>query len=237
MSDKPFLSIITRTCKRPRGLSRTIQSVLRQIDRDIEQVFVVDRLGAHPEGNILWANKQFASNANRAIGQYTMALDDDGILYDTNLVARLKAIAHDEAMPEVFLVQAICPAPGGGFHTLPYRGDWLRWDSGLPEKWSGNGYCTIARTDIWKKHVHNYQYAPGGDWHYNQSLIDARRRFVKVPIIAAKSMSRGKGIRFEACPDNWFELVARGYGIENVGDSDKEDWRLRLWLTTKCDKS
>ena len=87
---KPFLSIVTRCCRRPVQLTRCIESVVNQTCHDIEQVFLVDKIGRHRENPILWANKQLERYADRVDGEYVYVLDDDGQLADNNVIYEIR---------------------------------------------------------------------------------------------------------------------------------------------------
>jgi len=227
------LTIVTRTCRRPRGLERTVRSVLAQTSRDWEQIFIVDKIGRHPEGNIPWANRQFAVNAGRVDGDYVFPLDDDGVLIDDGFVEALGKAASAWNGPEVFLVQTLSPAKINDAYArvLPEPDIWsLNWEAGArPSRWSGNGYCFVTRVDVWHAHVEAYYQhdeITGGDWHYGTSLIENGCQFVRLGVCASRSMSRGRGRKFETiCPPDWFERVAVRLGIAQVAPGD---WRLRL---------
>jgi glycosyltransferase involved in cell wall biosynthesis len=228
----PLLTIITRTCKRPRGLARAVKSVLAQTCKDWEQIFIVDKIGRHEEGNIPWANRQFAVHAGRVDGDYVFPLDDDGMLIDTGFVKALQIAVAAWNGPEAFLVKTLSPSKvnGAGVRLLPEDDIWhIDWESGeRPSRWSGNGYCLVTRVDIWKARVEAYykhDEPTGGDWHFCTSLIESGCQFVRLDICASRSLSRGKGRKFETiCPPDWFEKTAAALGIKEVA---KGDWRLR----------
>jgi hypothetical protein len=237
---RPFLTIFTRCCKRPVMLTALIESILKQTDRDIEQIFVPDRAGGkHPEGPILWANNQIPKNAHRVDGQYVYFLDDDKLLiryYD--FIERLKAIAQEYSNPHVILVRSICATKEvGSVHLLPVVWDhsWpdvetpVNWEKGeRPKKWAGHALNYVVRADYWKQKCGAYTGKKrGGDAHFGNALIrDKSAKIVRLDIIATLTMQRGKGLKFEECGPRWFERVVKRFGIENLGG---EDWRLRLW--------
>jgi hypothetical protein len=198
---------------------------------DWEQVFIVDKIGRHAEGNVLWANRQFEANAHRVDGDYVFPLDDDGMMIDDSFVDRLRVAVVAWSGPEVFLVQTLSPskASGGGIRLLPEPAMWnLDWEGGQrPDRWSGNGYCLVTRSDIWKATVgayHRHGEPTGGDWHFMTALINSGCQFVRLDVCATRSMSRGKGRKFEsACPPDWFERTAARLGIAQVAPGD---WRL-----------
>lgn len=226
---RPLLTIITRTCRRPQGLYRTIRSVLAQTCKDWQQIFIVDKIGRHEEGNILWANKQFEANAHRVDGEYVFPLDDDGILIDTEFVCELGRVANEWNRPEAVLVKTITLGAEWRTVTLPRPEIWdLDWEAGKrPKAWAGNGYCIVTRADIWRANVEAYHLhgmKSGGDWHYCTSLIESGCQFVRLDLVAARSLSRGRGRKFEStCTPDWFDRIVVTFGIQSVG---KDDWRL-----------
>jgi len=229
---RSLLTIITRTCKRPQGLARAVKSVLAQTCKDWEQIFIVDKIGRHEGGNIPWANRQFSVNAHRVDGDYVFPLDDDGMFIDDEFVGALKKTITAWNGPEVVLIQTLSPSKANGScaRILPEPPIWsIDWESGKrPSAWSGNGYCLVTRADIWKARIEAYYQhneVTGGDWHFCTSLIEGGCQFVKLDVCATRSMSRGRGRKFETiCPPDWFERTAAALGIKEVAPGD---WRLR----------
>jgi len=234
MAKEPFLTIFTRTCKRPVMLSDLIRWILKQSDQDIEQIFCVDRSGNHPEGNVLWANNQIPKHASRVDGEYVYFQDDDKAMIFPYFVAELKALVKAEHLPEVVLVRSMCATKEiGSMHFLPLPDVWnVEWEKGKrPGRWAGHALDYVVRADYWKKHIGAYiGKTCGGDCHFGTALIsDRQARIVRLDRVVSVSLQRGKGQKFEQCQPGWFERVAKEFGIENLGTADKEDWRLRLW--------
>lgn len=211
-------------------LTGLIESILKQTDRDIEQIFVPDRAGGkHPEGPILWANNQIPKNIHRVDGRYVYFLDDDKLLLREDFVEKLKETARKHNNPHVILVQSICGTKEvGSVHVLPNVWDY-DWEKGKrPAKWSGHALNYIVRADYWKRKVGAYTGKKrGGDAHFGQALISGKAKIIRLDIIATLTMQRGKGVKFEDCGPKWFEQVVKRFGIEHLGN---DDWRLRLWL-------
>lgn len=216
---RPLLSIVTRTCRRPTGLARTIESVLAQTSGAFEQVFLVDESGNHPQGNIAWANGQFYRNRMAVRGRYVMALDDDGILVDARFVERLAE--HVSAKPTVaVLLRCASLDADGKVVYLPPAHIWgLDWEHGQrPGRWAGNGYNWAVKLDVWRKCVLAYMgHNRGGDWHFATGLIQSGATVSRLEgCVGGKSLGRGKGEVFETCEPGWFLSVARKYGMEQV---------------------
>lgn len=223
----PFLTIVTRTCRRPVMLSACIESVLAQTCHDLEQIFIVDQIGKHPEGNILWANRQFAANKHRIDGQYVFMLDDDGVLIQPDFVATVKALATDEGYPDVVLVKSLSLNHKGKKVQFPLSHVWdIAWELGeRPAKWAGHGYNEVVKANVWKACIEAYDVARGGDWHFMTRLIATGATFARCDVLSAQSTMRGRGNVFEDCGRDWWQAIVAEYRIVNLGDND---WRLRL---------
>jgi len=231
MARRPFLTIFTRACKRPKMLSGLICQIMKQSDWDIEQIFCVDKSGNHPEGNVLWANNQIPKNKHRIDGEYVFFQDDDGTLIFPYFVEELKAIVRTEQYPAVVLVRSMCATKEiGTMHFLPLPDVWnVEWEKGeRPDRWAGHGYNYVVRADYWETHIGAYTgKTHGGDCHFGTALINDREvHIVRLDRVISVTLQRGKGQKFEDCGPGWWERIAKEFGIENLGN---EDWRLRLW--------
>lgn len=222
-----FLTIVTRTCRRPDFLSACIESVLKQSCKDFEQIFIVDKIGRHAEGNLRWANRQLSVNAKRVIGNYVFTLDDDGELVSPDFVAR--AFDASKSMPDAILTRSLSLNGDGNIIRMPLAHVWrLDWNNGeRPIMWAGHGYNSVTKNRLWKKTVKHYaDQRSGGDFHFMTHLIKSGARFVKLDgVLSARSKQRGRGKEFETCSHDWFESVARQYDIQQVAPGD---WRLRV---------
>lgn len=224
--DRPFLTVFTRACKRPKMLRRNIQSVLGQKCKSIEQVFVVD----NKERGLAWANASFNDNLHRVSGEYVYMLDDDTRFVRNDAVRDIMNTARVNGNPPVILVR-IRNKSGDITENLPDGRIWgINWESGYrPKSWRGNGMCVVTRSDYWKVHVDAYaggvrgEFSSGGDWHFVTSLIESGARFVRMqkPVIA-ETMQRGRGVVFEKCRRAWWPKIQTKFGIP---DSYKKDYR------------
>ena len=212
----PFLTIVTRTCKRPVMLSRNIESVLAQTDKDVEQVFVVDG----EQKGVPWANRSLAEAANRVQGEYVYILDDDCQLTERKFVQRLRLQAakynEDVIMTRTLRLQ-LSPC------TLP-----TVWQKpGELRLGTTNALCYVVKRERWTAHIAAFGLPAAGDWHFLSALRDAGCTFGWMDLVVAKTQQLGRGIHFEDCPNDWFKQVARKYHVADLG---KGDWRLRLFL-------
>lgn len=217
-----FLSIITRTCDRPKMLSENIESVKRQTERSIEQIFIVDR----QRKGIQIADKSFVGNRARVDGSYVAILDDDCWLIDDKYAETLKRFVEDNRYPTVTLFRSKRPAgPPSNQTVFPTREVWGK----RPLHQTTNCLCYIVKAEAWKKRIEYFGVKNwGGDWWFLDALINKDKLdyvWMDGPPIA-ESRQLGRGKMFEPAKQGWFEKVAREQGLENLG---KDDWRLRLW--------
>lgn len=233
---RPFLTIVIRTCRRPRYLANCICSILAQTCQHIEIVFLVDQTGSHREGNILWANRQFKRYVDRVDGQYAFILDDDGVLASTNFVEELKRLVAGRKrrkvrIPDAILVRSLSPDYDGEIQFLPPDEVWnVAWERGIrPRQWSGHSYNTVVNAKWWGFVADCwYNCRRGGDWHFSKKLL-FRPDVVVLRlqgITSARSTMRGLGQAFEKCRPDWWQRIVEQFGIEEL---ETDDWRLRLW--------
>lgn len=203
-----FLTVVTRTCRRPQQLERNIESLLLQDDPDWEQLLLVDRTGRHDIDPILWANEQFGHHADLVRGQYVYMLDDDCYLVDRRFVSKLKRKAVTD--PDLILVKTNTRQIDGKRHIYPARRIWnLKWECGRrPKKWSGSGSCVVVKRHLWQQHIPQYHHTPGGDWYFVTSLLDSGVSVVRLNVVVMFSASgRGCGVLFEKCDHDWFDTL------------------------------
>jgi hypothetical protein len=203
-----------------------VESVLRQTSGNWEQLFVVDQTGRHDEDPVLWANKQFERYAHLVRGQYVYPLDDDTSLVDPRMVEMLSTRAGETVWPNAILVKMRSFNLDKLWRVHPMDNIWdLNWEEGdRPNYWIGTGLNIVTRTNVWKSHLHHYQYAPGGDHKYISSLIqNTDLRIVKCDVMAAENPSRGCGVLTEKCRDGWFEPLVAQLDLDQI---DENVWRL-----------
>ena len=211
----PFLTIVTRCCKRPAMLSLCIDSVRALMDCSVEQVFIVDK----KQIGILRANLLFAQHTHRIDGEYVYILDDDTLLTNTRFVTHIREAAADN--PGIIMVRSWRSQLNP--HTLPNNNVW--GDKEKLKMATTNSLTYVVRADLWKQHIGEYGIAAGGDWAFLEKLRDEGHSFVWVNQMMAETQQLGRGENFEKCKDNWFEQVIRKYKLDQVKPGD---WRLRL---------
>src|SRR4030067_728827 len=126
-----FLSIVTRTFRRPVGLARCVDSVARQTDPDVEHIILHDSIGR----GVGWAYENLKTV--QPGGEYVFILDDDDYLIDEGFVAELKQ----------FVVEHVCPDLV--FVLMRVRGRILpEWTEGL-RLGDIAVSCLVLRRDVW----------------------------------------------------------------------------------------
>lgn len=138
-NETPFLSVVTRTVKRPLMLSRNQESLYAQTDTDFEHIMLIDSVGMGIPATHLWIVRE----KNRPKGQYIFILDDDEVIDDREFIADMKQVAleHD---PDIIM-----------FRTNR-MGDILPPD----DKWEKRpecGYvgmaCFAIKAEPWRLHI------------------------------------------------------------------------------------
>ena len=157
---QPFLTIVTRSYKKPKCLQKCIESVEAQTDPDYEQIFIIDEVGR----GLAWADQALAENAHKCNGKYVMVLDDDDYILTPNFI---KLIKHTTARrdPDIIIWR-------GQFvdanMTLPGR-DHLWGVKPIITQIGSFNYC--ARNHLYKEHIHTCKTGKTGDFDYIDTLF------------------------------------------------------------------
>lgn len=214
---RPFLTIVTRCCWRPVLLAANVQSVLRQTDRDIEQIFIVDqnRRGIH------WANLQLFANRDRVGGEWVYILDDDCRLIRDDFVSLVRNCASANPNAKFIVVKSRRPqlAP----RVLPKPGVWGKRGR-LPMR--ANCLCYVVRRELWREAIASFGAPAAGAGLMMEHLAKSQYGMVWLDVIVAETQQLGRGRNFETCRKTWWRETIDRFGIRDVG---KGDWRLRLW--------
>lgn len=158
----PFLTFITPTYKRPKGLAACLASVGQQTAAArIQQVVIADHVGVGIGG--MYAS--LPAYAGSVLGQYVHVLCDDDELAAPDAVERVERFALEQEWPPVILVAT---NKGG-----------LQWPAGQP--WPPmlgqiDLGCFIVRADVWKAHVQHYGQCYEGDWMFADAVYRAGHR-------------------------------------------------------------
>lgn len=130
----PFLSIVTRTYKRPRGLARCKLCLEGQTDHDFEHLVVEDTVGLGV------AQSHQLIRDSRPKGDYVMILDDDDFAATPYMVSDLKAAAQAYD-PDVIVFRQNNAQLG----ILPDRFVWQQY----PIKGHISGSCVAVKWHVW----------------------------------------------------------------------------------------
>ncbi len=148
----PFLTFLTPTYRRPKGLATCLASVQTQTAvARIQQVVLVDHVGVGIAG--MYASLPTYASVVR--GQYVHILCDDDALASPTVVEQVEQFAKDHQFPAVIIVSA---EKGG-----------LVWPVGEP--WPPRmGLidlgCIITRADVWQVSKNAYGKRYEGDWDF-----------------------------------------------------------------------
>lgn len=152
----PFLTIITRSFKRPESLARCVKSVACQTDPDVEQIIAHDPVGRGVEASYLDMRYHLPR------GEYVFILDDDDYLIDPGFVAALKQAAHDR--PDVIYVKmdvsgTIMPTWSDGLHCGQIAVS-----------------CFVVKREVWLEHVMDFIGDYSSDFHFIHAIHTCARQ-------------------------------------------------------------
>jgi hypothetical protein len=162
----PFLSILTPTYRRPRGLAACMASVQAQTVPDqIQHLIVPDYVGV---GLVTALFRWPALYAPCLSGQYVTLMADDDELEHPAAVEQLQALAQKHDHPDVLIVQST----KGDFGSLPYE----QW--GPPVLGRIDLGSVVTRRDVWLEHLQDYGQRYEGDFDHVSAMWGAGRKFV-----------------------------------------------------------
>ena len=210
----PFLTIVTRTYKRPTFLAQCVASVDAQSGGGIQHVILEDREGLGIYGSYKWMTDpaQFA----RYEGEYIYCLDDDNVLIDPGFAVALAHIANQYA-PDVVMVKAQHPTRG----ILPHI--WKRF----PMRNSVD-LCNFAvRADVWKANAGRFlDIEQAEDFAFINHLFKAHHSVYWHDQIVARLQRVSWGLPEEIeninTPGYWdsrWKTHRDGYAVDPVRDS------------------
>jgi hypothetical protein len=168
-----FLSIITRTYKRPRMLAKQMDSLDAQTDRDFEQIVIRDTVGF----GVPMVNKMLRSVETP--GDYVWIFDDDNIITDADFIKTLKEVVANES-PDVIVM------------------DCLVRDTVLPITWPPSHalvdvHCYVASQEMWNGCRYFWGARYDGDWDYGKALLESAKKVSRVRKVMVKTQKISKG--------------------------------------------
>lgn len=157
-----FLSVITRTYKRPGMLEINRASLAAQSDPDYEHLLLVDEVG--------WgvAAAQLALHDVEVNGEYALVLDDDDRLVYPELIAELKEL-DASGSPDVFVVKM----DHGPLGVLP--DEWETRD--IPRGHIGVSAVIVSRA-LWQRYRTAFTPRYDGDYDYVTAVLHGAERLV-----------------------------------------------------------
>jgi hypothetical protein len=152
----PFLTIITRVFKRPRGLAENLLSIDQLINPDYEQIFINDDVGH----GLLAANKSFSDVKHMISGQYVFLLDDDDFIVNRDMIDDLKLIQSLHDPDIIFFRMIIKNNMNNNFY--PTAACWRN----KPLIAHVGGSCFVVKKEIYLKHIHEFAKPRCGDFYF-----------------------------------------------------------------------
>ena len=153
----PFMSFVTRCCKRPGPLKRCVASVKKQTSQDYEHVFLVDNIGR----GYAYANSLFYLHREKVKGEFVFLLDDDDYVTEPNFISHIKAIVIGES-PDVIMVKMQTEA-----HIFPLKNVWKK----VPISGSIGTSCFVVSNKVYQRHIKAFWQNCGGDYHFIKEVF------------------------------------------------------------------
>jgi hypothetical protein len=155
----PFLTFLTPTYRRPKGLAACLASVQEQtaVER-IQQIVIVDHVG-RGIGEMFSALPTYAPAVQ---GQYVHVLCDDDLLWDETVVETVERFAADHDQPPLIIVTVVK-------NGAPYP----RGQAWPPVEAHIDLGCLIVRRDVWVGYCGDYGTRYEGDFDFAKALFDA----------------------------------------------------------------
>lgn len=179
-SKNPFLSIITRCCKRPNGLTKNQQSINSLTDKDFEQVFIEDEIGY----GMLEANTSFQYVKNIIKGEYVYLLDDDDFIVEPRMIEELKKYKSYDV---IFVKNKILT--GDGDQLYPKKSIW----KGTPKRGTIGGSCFVVKKEIYKKYISHFAKPSFGDFDFITAVLSDKPKCAWLDLLVMETgkVSRG----------------------------------------------
>lgn len=186
-STSPFLSIITRCYKKTKCLANNIMSIEKQIDKDYEQIFIVDQEGL----GLAWADKALDIYKDINKGKYILVLDDDDELVSKAFVSIIKDIAN-RYNPNIII----------------FRGYFTELDATLPPidpRWGKypvrsliGSFNYVTTKELYNKYIYLCSSGITGDFDFFETLFNKTPKdkvyWLKKTLVKTQQKSYGKDI-------------------------------------------
>ena len=181
----PFITIITRTSRRPKNLAEATETIKSQTDDDYQHLIIVDVIGKglFSAGKSLWENKE------RIKGKWTYILDDDVRLVNNEFIARVKETAEKNLDAEIIMVRNYV-----GGRKCPSDDVW-----GGDKVFFGtvDSASFVVCKDLFNKYIHHHARHKGSDYAFINALfhLDPQPKIYWVDELMARAGSTHQGQR------------------------------------------
>ena len=180
-----FLSVITRTFKRPKMFKVNRQALKMQTCQDYEAIVLKDLKGI----GVAETHAQFHTLDVK--GDYVWIYDDDTVLVDDTFIEKLKALALD-MHPDVIIAKALVT-------NMIFPDGWP------PTEGKIDTANIIVSRDVWLKHRTDWPVALGGDFAFINAILKTDPVVCWLDVLASKTIRISQGMReehdFELPPD------------------------------------
>jgi glycosyltransferase involved in cell wall biosynthesis len=154
----PFLTILTRSFRRPESLVRCVKSVAHQTDPDVEQIVLHDPIGRGVGASYL--NLRYSIPR----GEYVYLLDDDDYLINDCFVEALKQCAAEHNNPDVIYV------------SMDVSGTIMPdFSEGLRRGWIACS-CFAIKRNVWIEHVMDLRDDYSADFYFIEAINQCSRK-------------------------------------------------------------
>lgn len=155
---EPFMTIITRTCHRPKALKRCTNSVDMQSDRDIQHLILPDRKCS----GMLYANTMLFENRGKVKGRYVYILDDDDVLTDDEFVEDIRNIYIEKDPDAIFVKGKI------GEKNFPKTDSW----QSAPKRGGVGSPNIVVKNEVFQRHIGKFRISKAGDFYYISAIYN-----------------------------------------------------------------
>lgn len=182
-SKRPFLSIITRRYKRPKGFAKHQEAINGLTSKDFEQIFIIDEVGR----GLHEANRSFAYVSDMISGKWVYLLDDDDFFVRYNIIEELKEIDRQHS-PDVILFRMIIKT---GYKDNRYPTEEV-WEKS-PKIAHIGGSCFVVTKEIYQKYIHHFGQPRCGDFHFINEVWKANPKVYWHDVLVAETGKVSKG--------------------------------------------
>jgi len=186
LNHKPFLSIVIRTCKRPKALKRCLDSLVKQDDQDFEITILRDEIGR----GVAWANGMMAERDWSGLnGRYVYLLDDDNEMGSGAIGSIKKAMLDcDMLICRINRLGTKCQR-NIRLRLWPEEDYWMK----QPQFRHIDIGCVVLRFDLFVKAVKHFTHRYEGDFDFISEayFLAENVNWLNIPIMNYSIVSGG----------------------------------------------